>query len=42
MREVLDFVRSLPGKTKLPEPLRQAHLWAGRARKEGLRGRVTP
>ena len=42
MRDALDFVRSLPGKTKLPEPLRQAHLWAGRARKEGLRGRVAP
>ena len=42
MPSVLDFVRSLPGKTKLPEPLRQAHTWAGRARKEGLRGRVSP
>ena len=37
----LEFVRALPGKTKLPEPLRQAHVWSGRARKEGLRGRVT-
>lgn len=37
----LDFVRALPGRTKLPEPLREAHLWAGRARKEGLRGRVS-
>jgi deoxyribonuclease V len=36
----LDFIRALPGRTKLPEPLREAHLWAGRARKEGLRGRV--
>ena len=36
----LEFVRALPGKTKLPEPLRQAHVWSGRARKEGLRGRV--
>lgn len=36
----LGFVRTLPGKTKLPEPLRQAHVWSGRARKEGLRGRV--
>lgn len=42
MQEVLDFVRSLPGKTKLPEPLRQAHNWAGRARKEALRGRLVP
>lgn len=42
MQNVLDFVRALPGKTKLPEPLRQAHNWAGKARKEGLRGRVTP
>lgn len=41
MQEVLDFVSNLPGKTKLPEPLRQAHNWAGRARKEGLRGRIT-
>ncbi|HHO58509.1 MAG TPA: endonuclease V, partial [Oceanithermus profundus] len=24
---------------KLPEPLRQAHLWAGRARRLGLVGR---
>ncbi len=38
----LGFVRALPGRTKLPEPLRQAHVWAGRARKEGLRGRVRP
>jgi len=37
----LEFVRTLPGRTKLPEPLREAHLWAGRARKEGLRERVT-
>lgn len=37
----LAFVRALPGKTKLPEPLRQAHVLSGRARKEGLRGRVT-
>ena len=42
MQSALDFVRDLPGKTKLPEPLRQAHNWAGKARKEGLRGRVTP
>ena len=38
----LEFVKSLPGTTKLPEPLRQAHLWAGRARTQGLRGRVVP
>lgn len=37
----LEFIRGLPGRTKLPEPLRQAHLWAGKARKEGLRGRIT-
>lgn len=37
----LEFVRALPGRTKLPEPLRQAHVWSGQARKEGLRGRVT-
>ncbi len=36
----LAFVSSLPRRTKLPEPLRQAHLWAGRARREGLAGRV--
>ena len=37
----LGFVRALPGRTKLPDPLREAHLWAGRARKEGLRGQLT-
>ena len=42
MQQILDFVRDLPGRTKLPEPLRQAHNWAGKARKEGLRGRVVP
>ena len=42
MQEVLDFVKNLPGKTKLPEPLRQAHNWAGQARKENLRGHLTP
>jgi deoxyribonuclease V len=36
----LSFVRALPGRTKLPEPLREAHRWAGRARQEGLRGRL--
>jgi len=36
MSETLRFVASLPRSTKLPEPLRQAHLWAGRARREGL------
>ena len=41
MQRVLTFVRDLPGKTKLPEPLRQAHNWAGRARKEGLRGNIS-
>ena len=39
--EGLEFVQSLPGRTKLPDPLREAHRWAGRARKEGLRGRTT-
>jgi deoxyribonuclease V len=42
VHESLALVRALPTPTKLPEPLRQAHLWAGRARKEGLRGRRTP
>jgi len=36
----LAFVAGLPRSTKLPEPLRQAHLWAGRARREGLEGKV--
>jgi len=36
----LAFVAGLPRNTKLPEPLRQAHLWAGRARREGLVGRI--
>jgi len=40
MTGALEFVASLPRRTKLPEPLRQAHLWAGRARREGLAGRV--
>ena len=40
MRRALTFVHNLPGKTKLPEPLRQAHNWAGRARKEKLRGSI--
>ena len=38
----LRFLRALPYRTKLPEPLREAHGWAGRARKEGLRGRLLP
>jgi deoxyribonuclease V len=37
----LDFIRELPTRTRLPEPLRQAHLWAGRARREGLNERIT-
>ncbi len=37
----LEFIRALPSRTKLPDPLQEAHRWAGRARKEGLRGRVT-
>ncbi|CAN5726155.1 endonuclease V [soil metagenome] len=40
MAETLSFVQSLPGKTKLPEPLKRAHDWAGKARKEGLTGRL--
>lgn len=40
MNEALAAVLALPRRTKLPEPLRQAHLWAGRARREGLEGRV--
>lgn len=37
----LAFVRQVLGKTKLPEPLRAAHYWAGRARKEHLQGRLS-
>ncbi|WP_071518698.1 endonuclease V [Geitlerinema sp. PCC 9228] len=37
----LAFVRQVLGKTKLPEPLRKAHYWAGRARKEQLKGCFT-
>jgi deoxyribonuclease V len=33
MEESLEFVRSLLGKTRLPEPLRQAHIHAGEARR---------
>lgn len=40
MDAALAFVKSLPGRTKLPEPLRRAHHWAGRAREEGLSGRI--
>lgn len=40
LNETLSFVRRLPTPTKLPEPLRQAHHWAGKARKEKLRGRI--
>lgn len=39
--ETLRFVRTLPGKTRLPDPLKQAHEWSGKARREGLRGRIT-
>ena len=42
MTETLRFVQSLPGKTKLPEPLKRAHAFAGKARKEGLTGRLEP
>ena len=38
----LDLVSRLPGKTRLPDPLKFAHEWAGKARREGLRGRVEP
>lgn len=41
VNETLAFVRALPGPTRLPEPLRQAHHWAGRARRENIRGRIT-
>ena len=40
--ETLALVRALPTPTKLPEPLRQAHRWAGKARREDIDGRVTP
>ena len=40
LQETLAFVRDLPGKTRLPDPLKAAHEWAGKARREGLRGRV--
>jgi deoxyribonuclease V len=33
MEESLAFMRSLMGKTRLPEPLRQAHLHAGLQRR---------
>ena len=42
MVAALELVRQLPGKTKLSEPLKAAHNWAGRARREGLRGRLEP
>ncbi len=35
VEESLAFVRSLIGKTRLPEPLRLAHLAAGEARRKG-------
>jgi len=38
MAEALFWLRSLPTKTKLPEPLRWAHRLAGRARKENITG----
>lgn len=40
LEETLAFARSLPGQTKLPEPLKAAHEWAGRGRREHLHGRV--
>jgi len=39
--ETLALVRALPTRTKLPEPLRQAHHWAGKARQENIHGRIT-
>ena len=38
MEAALAFVRDLPGTTKLPAPLREAHNWAAKGRKEELRG----
>ena len=40
LQETLAFVSALPGKTRLPDPLKAAHEWSGKARREGLRGRV--
>ena len=37
----LEFIKALPGKTRLPDPLKQAHEWSGKARREHLRGRIT-
>ena len=34
MEEALAFVRALPTRTRLPEPLRQAHIHAGEARRD--------
>ncbi|MCL5964339.1 MAG: endonuclease V [Deinococcus sp.] len=34
LSEALEFVRALPTRTRLPEPLREAHKEAGRARRE--------
>ena len=42
MAAALSFVQNLPGKTKLPDPLKSAHEWAGKARKKGLTGRLEP
>ncbi|RDI95341.1 endonuclease V [Meiothermus sp. QL-1] len=36
LQACLDFVRSLPCKTRLPEPLRRAHLEAGAARRAAM------
>lgn len=33
MDDALEFVRSIPGKVRLPEPLRQAHVASGDARR---------
>jgi len=38
LKETLAFTASFPRRTKLPEPLRLAHLLAGRARKEARTG----
>ena len=38
--ETLALVQTLPTLTKLPEPLRQAHYWAGKARQENMHGRI--
>ncbi|PZA07106.1 MULTISPECIES: endonuclease V [unclassified Meiothermus] len=38
LAESLEFVRSLPTRSRLPEPLRIAHIEAGKARRRGAEG----